>query len=91
MKRLSTYKFCICPEGNGVDSHRLWECLYLKVVPIVIKSEFTNILLNQNIPLVVLNNWNNLDLNILNYDDYNFESDNLKKILNFDNYLLYLC
>ena len=90
MKRLSTYKFCICPEGNGVDSHRLWECLNLKVVPIVIKSEFTNILLNQNIPLVVLDNWNELDLNSLNYDDYDFESDNLKKILNFDNYLSYL-
>lgn len=89
MKRLSTYKFCICPEGNGVDSHRLWECLNLRVVPIVIKSEFTNILLNQNIPLVVLNNWTDLDLNKLNYDDYNFESDNLKKILNFNDYLSY--
>jgi hypothetical protein len=90
MKRLSTYKFCICPEGNGVDSHRLWECLNLRVVPIVIKSEFTNILLNQNIPLVVLDKWDDIDLNKLNYDDYNFESDNLKKILNFDNYLSYL-
>jgi hypothetical protein len=59
-------------------------------VPIVIKSEFTNILLNQNIPLVVLDKWDDIDLNKLNYDDYNFESDNLKKILNFDNYLSYL-
>lgn len=91
MKRLSTYKFCICPEGNGVDSHRLWECLYLKVVPIVIKSEFTNILLNQGIPLVVLDKWSDIDLNKLNYDDYDFESDKLKKLLNFDNYLSYLC
>lgn len=46
LKRLSTYEFCICPEGNGVDTHRLWECLYLKVVPIVIQSDFTNILLH---------------------------------------------
>ena len=22
--RLKEYKFCICPEGNGVDTHRLW-------------------------------------------------------------------
>ena len=36
--RLHDYEFCICPEGNGVDTHRLWECLYLKVVPIVINS-----------------------------------------------------
>ena len=89
MIRLSRYKFCICPEGHGVDSHRLWECLNLNVVPIVIKSEFTNILLNQNIPLVVLDKWDDLDINSLNYNDYDFESDNLKKILNFNNYLSY--
>jgi hypothetical protein len=89
--RLSTYSFCICPEGNGVDTHRLWECLNLKVVPIVIASEFTNILLTQQIPLVVLDKWEDLDLNKLNYSNYNFESDGLTKILNLDNYRSYLC
>ena len=27
--------FCICPHGNGVDSHRIWECLYLNTIPVV--------------------------------------------------------
>ena len=27
--------FCICPRGNGIDTHRLWECLYVKTIPIV--------------------------------------------------------
>ena len=88
--RLSTYQFCICPEGNGVDTHRLWECLNLKVVPIVIASEFTNILITQQIPLVVLDKWEDFDLCKLNYSDYNFESSGLIKILNFDNYMSYL-
>jgi len=35
---LSKYKFCASPEGNGVDTHRMWECLYLGVIPIVIKT-----------------------------------------------------
>jgi len=35
---LSRYKFCASPEGNGVDTHRMWECLYLGVIPIVIKT-----------------------------------------------------
>jgi hypothetical protein len=83
--RLSTYEFCICPEGNGVDSHRLWECLYLKVIPIVIKSEFTNILLKLDIPLVVLDSWSNLDINKLNYSDYNFDSSELNELLSFEN------
>jgi len=33
---LSHYKFALSPFGNGVDCHRIWECLYLNVIPIVI-------------------------------------------------------
>jgi hypothetical protein len=73
LKRLSTYRFCICPEGNGVDTHRLWECLYLNVVPIVIKSNFTDVLLSQHIPLVVLEDWSDFNINDLNYD-FNFDA-----------------
>lgn len=31
---LAEHKFCIAPIGNGPDTHRLWECLYLGVIPI---------------------------------------------------------
>jgi len=55
--RLSEYKYCICPEGNGPDTHRLWECFYLDVIPIVKASVFTNQLLQLDIPLVVCNEW----------------------------------
>lgn len=27
--------FCVCPRGNGIDTHRLWEALYCKSIPIV--------------------------------------------------------
>jgi hypothetical protein len=83
LKRLASYEFCICPEGNGVDSHRLWECLYLKVVPIVIVSEFTKILQSNSIPLVVLDKWEKLDSSKLNYNNYNFDNEKLNKLLNF--------
>jgi len=86
--RLKDYEFCICPEGNGVDSHRLWEALYLKIVPIVIKSEFTNILKKQDIPMVVLENWQDFDINKLHYSDFDFNKPNFVKLLHFDiNYL----
>ena len=38
MSELSSYKFALSPEGNGIDCHRTWECLYLGVIPIVKKS-----------------------------------------------------
>jgi hypothetical protein len=81
--RLSQHKFCICPEGNGVDTHRLWEALYLKTVPIVIRSEFTNILQKNNIPLVILNSWSELDETKLNYNDHDFNNSEFLKIIDF--------
>lgn len=84
--RLKDFEFCICPEGNGADTHRLWECFYLKVVPIVIKSPFTNILINKGLPILVLENWNDLDIQKLNYADFDFNSPNLVKLLDFNNY-----
>tara|TARA_B110000285_G_C14978477_1_gene540137 strand:- start:19 stop:822 length:804 start_codon:yes stop_codon:yes gene_type:complete len=38
IEELSHYKYCISPEGNGVDCHRIWECIALGVIPIVIKN-----------------------------------------------------
>jgi hypothetical protein len=28
------HKFVLCPRGNGLDTHRLWEALYSRTVPI---------------------------------------------------------
>ena len=86
LKRLSTYEFCICPEGNGVDTHRLWECLYLKVVPVVIESEFTKILQVNEIPIFILDKWDNFDITKLNYNNFNFNNEKINKLLNFTNH-----
>ena len=32
-------KFMICPRGCGLDTYRLWDCLYLGCIPIVVKYE----------------------------------------------------
>ena len=32
--------FSICPRGNAEDTHRLWEILYFRTVPVVINSPF---------------------------------------------------
>ena len=67
MKRLASYKFSICPEGNGVDTHRLSECYYLKVIPIVMMSPFIKSLQKYNVPMIILNSWEDLDVNTLEY------------------------
>lgn len=83
--RLANYKFCICPEGNGVDTHRLWEALYLKCIPIVIKSPFTDTLLRNNIPVIVLERWEDFDESKLEYKNIEVDFDrfyDFVKILN---------
>jgi hypothetical protein len=70
---LSSYKFCICPEGNGADTHRLWECLYLKVVPICLDSIFIRIIA-KDFPILIIDNWNNLSLDN-SYNNYTWECD----------------
>lgn len=86
--RLSQHKFCICPEGNGVDTHRLWEALYLKTVPIVVQSEFTKILQKNKVPLVILNSWDELDETKLNYNDYDLNNSEFLKIIDFNKLFL---
>jgi hypothetical protein len=83
-KRLASYKFCICPEGNGYDSHRIWECYYLKVVPIVLDCDFIRILKKHiDIPMIILQKWTDLIGMQFNYEDYKFPD----KYLNICDYI----
>ena len=36
--KLATYKFCLCPEGNGLDSYRILESLYMGCIPIIVTN-----------------------------------------------------
>jgi hypothetical protein len=56
---LASHKYAICPRGNGLDTHRIWECLYLDVIPIIIKSDDLTI---DNLPIIILEDWNKLFL-----------------------------
>jgi hypothetical protein len=37
-KKVSESKFIICPRGNGIDTFRLWDSLYLGAIPIVVEE-----------------------------------------------------
>ena len=74
IQRLQTYKYCICPEGNGLDTHRLWEAYYVKTIPILLRTTFsTNIKQVTNLPMILLNSWDDFDYNLLpEYDESYF-------------------
>ena len=38
IKEISTHKFAVSPEGNGIDCHSVWECIYVGCIPIIKKN-----------------------------------------------------
>ena len=68
IQRLATYKFCVCPEGNGIDTHRFWEALYLGCIPIVLDTPTIRMFQKHTmIPLVILKSWSDLVVSKLEY------------------------
>ena len=61
LRRMAEYKYCICPDGNGADTHRIWEALYLGVVPILTESTFSNNLRRLGFPCILVESWEKLD------------------------------
>ena len=57
---LLNYMFVICPEGNGIDTHRMWEALYLRTIPIIKKNMISNFIKEAKIPVLILNKWSDL-------------------------------
>lgn len=75
LKQLKKFKFCISPEGNGIDCYRTWEALYMKTIPICKRSimieEFAKIF-----PIYIIDDWSELDINkiIKSYDSFNWDN-----------------
>jgi hypothetical protein len=52
LRKLSTYKYVISPPGNSIDCHRIWEAIYLGVVPIIEKNTATEYF--YDLPLLIV-------------------------------------
>ena len=80
------YKFVISPRGNGLDCHRTWELFLLGCIVIMEKSSLDDMWINNKLPVVILNDYNELNIEKINiklelwYKTYN-------KYTNF-NYIL---
>ena len=57
-KTFCQYKFIICPVGNGLDTHRLWEALYLGCIAIVQSCSLDHMM--EGFPVVIIEDFNNI-------------------------------
>jgi hypothetical protein len=79
LKELKRHKFAICPEGNGIDTHRFYECLYMKVIPICKRNILTEYY-SKLLPIIVVNEWQDLDITNLTYSNINVDMLDMKHI-----------
>ena len=77
MSKLANSSFVLCPWGNGVDTHRLWESLYMGSIPVTKKHPTFNF--DEKLPILLVNDYSEITYELLsNYLDsfdlknYNF-------------------
>jgi len=92
LDNIYNHKFVISPRGNGIDTHRKWEALYLNTIPIEKRS--INNSFYKDLPICFVNNWSDITEQFLNIEyeritNTEWNLDKLKmsywkeKILNF--------
>jgi len=74
---LKRHKFAICPEGNGIDTHRFYECLYMNVIPICKRNILTEYY-SKIFPVILLDEWRDLNINNLTYSNINVDMLDMK-------------
>ena len=88
LNTLKTYKYCISPQGNGIDCYRMWESLYLKVIPICIRSILVEYF-SKLFPIYIIEDWNDLNSEVLELEYSKFTWDNYR-LLDFNNYIKHI-
>lgn len=86
-KELSAYladlaqsKFVLSPRGNGLDCHRTWEALLMGAIPIVRTSSLDP--MYKNLPVVIVNGWEEIDADFLQkkYEEFQSQKFDLDKM-----------
>ena len=80
INNLKRSRFVLSPPGNGIDCHRNWECLYLGVIPIIQRSNFT-IQMFSDLNVILIDNISEITEEKLN--EYNPKTNNEKLDTNY--------
>tara|TARA_R110000824_G_C15194056_1_gene675061 strand:- start:554 stop:1369 length:816 start_codon:yes stop_codon:yes gene_type:complete len=72
VENLRRYAFCICPRGNGIDTHRMWEALYMRCIPIVQNFQAHNFNIDIHnkcapLPILYVDNWREITPELLQH------------------------
>jgi hypothetical protein len=63
-------KFVLCPEGSGIDSHRVYEAILCGATPVVLRNGLSP--LYEKLPICIVNSWTDMYTQI-NTKDIDFD------------------
>lgn len=63
LAKLKSYKYVISPPGNSIDCHRVWESIYLGVVPIIERDVAMEAF--YDLPILIVNSFNDITIDLL--------------------------
>lgn len=68
LRELERHKFVVCPKGHGFDTHRIYETLYRRRVPVMLDHPYFRRLL-KGFPVLYINAWNEITSELLQKHD----------------------
>jgi hypothetical protein len=67
LDNIYNHPFVVCPAGNGIDTHRTWECLYMGTIPI--EKRNINNQFYTDLPILFVDDWEEITEKFL-YDEF---------------------
>lgn len=80
LKDIASSQFVVSPRGNGLDTHRLWEALYMGSIPIVKSSSLDG--LYKDLPILIVSDWEEITATFLKQKqkEWSQKKKNLEKL-----------
>ncbi len=90
LDNIYNHKFVMSPQGNGLDTHRTWECLYVGTIPI--EKRNLNNRFYTDLPICFIDEWEDLTEGYLELEFMRIKASkwNLEK-LNFEYWKNKIC
>lgn len=81
-RNMTEFAFVLSPFGNGMDCHRTWEALLCGCIPIVRSSVFNELF--EGLPVLIVENWSDISLQLLVIALYDFKDKADKNELKYE-------
>jgi len=64
-RNVKKYKFVFCCEGNGFETHRIWESFYQNSFPVMLESSFSKGLASLELPILLVKDLDEINANLI--------------------------